>query len=116
MIKNELCILMNYAEGGTLHSLIVEQQRKYLPEKLIMHYFAQLALALRFIHSKRIMHRRSFKTIKLSVFANLGDLKTPNILMNRKKTIVMLGDFGISKQLSTITQASSLVGTPNYLA
>ncbi|KAI6182110.1 Protein kinase domain-containing protein [Aphelenchoides bicaudatus] len=101
MIKNELCILMNYAEGGSLHNLVVEQQGKFLPEKLIIYYFAQLAMALRFIHSKRILHR---------------DLKTPNILMNRKKTIVMLGDFGISKQLSTITQASSLVGTPNYLS
>jgi hypothetical protein len=36
--------------------------------------------------------------------------------MNRKKTLVMLGDFGISKELSTISLASSMVGTPNYIA
>lgn len=48
---------MHFAEGGTLQKLIVEQQGKYLPEKLIMHYFAQLALALQFIHSKKILHR-----------------------------------------------------------
>lgn len=56
VIKNELCIVMNYAEGGTLQKLIKEQKDNYLPEKLIMYYFAQLALALRFIHSKKILH------------------------------------------------------------
>lgn len=57
MIKNELCIMMNYAEGGTLQKLINEQGNNYLPEKLIIYYFSQLALALRFIHSKKILHR-----------------------------------------------------------
>jgi serine/threonine protein kinase len=49
---------MSYAEGGTLQKLISEQQGKYLPEKLIMYYFAQLALALRYIHSKKVLHRK----------------------------------------------------------
>jgi serine/threonine protein kinase len=49
--------MMNYAEGGTLQKLINEQGNNYLPEKLIIYYFSQLALALRFIHSKKILHR-----------------------------------------------------------
>jgi NIMA (never in mitosis gene a)-related kinase len=92
---------MHFAEGGTLQKLISDQQGKYLPEKLVLYYFAQLAQALRFIHSKKILHR---------------DLKTQNILLNRKRTMVMLGDFGISKELNTGGVASTLIGTPNYLS
>ncbi|KAI6206383.1 hypothetical protein M3Y94_00903900 [Aphelenchoides besseyi] len=97
-----LYIMMHYAEGGTLEKLIHERQGKYLPEQLIKFYFAQLAQALRYLHSVHIIHR---------------DVKTQNILMNRKRTIVMLGDFGISKQTNnTLSECFTVVGTPNYLS
>lgn len=53
------------------------------------------------MHSKQILHR---------------DLKTQNILLNKKRTIVKLSDFGISKELSTKSLASTIIGTPNYLS
>lgn len=53
------------------------------------------------MHSKQILHR---------------DLKTENILLNKKRTIVKLGDFGISREISTFSLASTLVGTPKYLS
>lgn len=53
------------------------------------------------MHSKQILHR---------------DLKTQNILLNKKRTIVKLSDFGISKELSTRSLASTIIGTPNYLS
>ncbi|CAD5208141.1 unnamed protein product [Bursaphelenchus xylophilus] len=97
---NELNIIMHYAEGGTLDKLIRDQQGVYIPEKTIMYYFAQVARAIRYIHSKRILHR---------------DLKTQNILLNRRRTRVMLADFGISRELNT-SAAHSFVGTPSYVS
>jgi NIMA (never in mitosis gene a)-related kinase len=45
--------------------------------------FAQIALAMQYIHSKHILHR---------------DLKTANIFLT-ERGVVKLGDFGISAQL-----------------
>ncbi|VDM97486.1 unnamed protein product, partial [Onchocerca ochengi] len=60
-----------------------------------------VAIGLEYMHSKQILHR---------------DLKTQNILLNKKRTIVKLSDFGISKELSTRSLASTIIGTPNYLS
>ncbi|MCP9261020.1 hypothetical protein DINM_004412 [Dirofilaria immitis] len=61
----------------------------------------KVAIGLEYMHSKQILHR---------------DLKTQNILLNKKRTIVKLSDFGISKELSTRSLASTIIGTPNYLS
>ncbi|CAD5205780.1 unnamed protein product [Bursaphelenchus okinawaensis] len=98
--KSELYIVMHYAEGGTLDRLIHDQQGVYLPEKTIMYYFAQVARAIRYIHSRKIVHR---------------DLKTQNILLNRRRSRVMLADFGISRELNA-SLAHSFVGTPGYVS
>lgn len=58
-------------------------------------------MGLEYMHAKNILHR---------------DLKTKNILLNRKRTIVKLSDFGISKELASRSLASTVVGTPNYLS
>ncbi|EPB71815.1 hypothetical protein ANCCEY_09095 [Ancylostoma ceylanicum] len=71
------------------------------PEAQVLNYFTQILIALNHIHSKQIVHR---------------DLKTQNILLNRKKTLVKLSDFGISKELTTRSLASTVIGTPNYLS
>lgn len=105
-IDNQLAIVMQYAEGGTLERLINDQKvigdmREYFPEKTVLEYFTQILIALDHMHSKHIVHR---------------DLKPQNILMNRRKTILKLSDFGISKELGTKSAASTVIGTPNYLS
>lgn len=108
--KGQLCIVMDYADGGDLHSKLKEQREKfskgalsqqYLPEDTILNWFTQMCLALKHCHDRKILHR---------------DLKAQNIFLN-KNGIVKLGDFGIAKVLSsTVEKAVTIVGTPYYLS
>ena len=101
--KGQLCIVMDYADGGDLQSQIKETRAagKTLDENTILNQFTQICLAIKHCHDRKIMHR---------------DLKAQNIFMN-KNGIVKLGDFGISKVLgSTVEQAVTIVGTPYYLS
>ena len=66
-----------------------------------MDWFAQIALALRHCHERRILHR---------------DLKSKNVFLT-SRNFVKLGDFGISKMLSnTADKARTIIGTPYYLS
>jgi NIMA (never in mitosis gene a)-related kinase 8 len=67
-----------------------------------LYLFSQLTLALHHVHSHNILHR---------------DLKTSNILISGSgiEKILKIGDFGISKVLSTKSKAETIVGTPSYL-
>ena len=56
----------------------------------ILQLFVQLLVAIEYVHSLNILHR---------------DLKTQNVLLNRKRTVLKIGDFGISKVLSSATSA-----------
>lgn len=96
-----LSICMEHAANGDLFHLIKKQKGIYFEEGVVLMWFAQIALALDYIHNRRILHR---------------DIKTQNILIahdNRAK----LGDFGISRVLNnTLEHAMTVVGTPYYLS
>jgi len=99
--KGNLCIVMDYADGGDLLQKIKNTHGKYLPEKMILDWFTQIALAIKHIHDRKIIHR---------------DLKSQNIFLT-SKNFVQLGDFGIAKVLShTMDKANTVVGTPYYLS
>ncbi|XP_077549145.1 serine/threonine-protein kinase Nek8-like isoform X3 [Haemaphysalis longicornis] len=99
--EKSLAIVMEYAPGGTLCDYLKQRGRALLSEKEVLHYFGQLVLALEHVHSRQILHR---------------DLKTQNLLLNQSRSIVKVGDFGISKILNSKSKAESLVGTPNNLS
>ncbi|ELU04715.1 hypothetical protein CAPTEDRAFT_111937 [Capitella teleta] len=96
-----LMIVMEYAQGGTLFEYLQQRNELLLEEEEILRFFAQMLLSLQHVHSKQILHR---------------DLKTQNILLNKKKEAVKISDFGISKFLSSKSKAYTVVGTPCYIS
>ena len=98
-----LHILMEFASGGTLYDRITgaAQEGTHFDEDQILRWFTQTMMALNHVHDHKILHR---------------DVTTKNIFLTEDGN-VKLGDFGISKMLSTQTHfASTVIGTPNYLS
>ena len=87
--KRHLCIVMDYANGGDLSTRINQQRQKnqYFSEDQILDWFVQIALAIKHIHDRKILHR---------------DLKTQNIFLTAQGEI-KLGDFGIGKYLFIVS-------------
>lgn len=99
--EKALMIVMEYAQGGTVYSFLEGREGKLLDEDEIIRLFVQILLAIHHVHQRNILHR---------------DLKTQNILLNKTRKVVKIGDFGISKILSSKSKANSVIGTPCYIS
>ncbi|DAZ92402.1 TPA: hypothetical protein N0F65_003785 [Lagenidium giganteum] len=102
-VDDELNIVMEYSDGGNLRQLVKMRSREKMgpfPEAVIMCWFAQLVLAVAYIHGKNVLHR---------------DLKAQNVFLTRKN-VVKLGDFGISKALAGDDTANTACGTPESMS
>ncbi|XP_007500539.1 serine/threonine-protein kinase Nek4 isoform X2 [Monodelphis domestica] len=96
-----LYIVMGFCEGGDLYRKLKEQKGKLLPENQVVEWFVQIAMALQYLHEKRILHR---------------DLKTQNVFLTRTN-IIKVGDLGIARVLENqYDMASTLIGTPYYMS
>jgi NIMA (never in mitosis gene a)-related kinase len=93
---------MDYCEGGDMFNKIAKQKEMgvLFSEHQILTWFVQMALALKHVHDRKILHR---------------DLKTQNIFLTSKGEI-KIGDFGIARVLQhTYDCANTAIGTPYYL-
>ncbi|KAL3118757.1 hypothetical protein niasHT_009605 [Heterodera trifolii] len=98
-----LVLVLEYVNGGDLETWLQKSTndcRVLLPEADLWRVFAQIADAVRYIHTKNIIHR---------------DLKPPNVLM-KKNNQAKLTDFGLSRQQDGGSRANTVCGTPYYMS
>ena len=101
--KRHFNILMEYCGDKNLKKFINEykEKKQFIDENTIYNVILDICLGIKTIHKNKIIHR---------------DLKPENLFLTKDNRI-KIGDFGISKQLTTINQyANSMVGTSNYMA
>ena len=92
-------IAMEYVRGTNLKALLQGDQPLSLP--FVVDVIAQVADALDYAHSHRVIHR---------------DVKPANILITADNR-VKITDFGIARlDTSNLTQEGQLLGTPNYMS
>jgi protein kinase-like protein len=98
-------MVMEFVEGEPLSKLLRREGRLGL--RLAFDILLQVAEALHYIHSNRIVH---------------CDIKTENILLSeqpgaqRRAKLVKLVDFGLARSTSGTRNTGSLSGTPHYVA
>jgi len=93
-------LVMEFVEGRTLKELIQGQGK--LPPEQALYIVRQVAEALTSIHRRGVIHR---------------DIKPQNIMIQPNGRIKVM-DFGIAKSvdMSTLTGAGFMVGTPHYIS
>jgi serine/threonine protein kinase len=92
-------IAMEYVRGTTLKAMLQSDQVFGL--SAVVEIISQVAEALDYAHSHRVIHR---------------DVKPANILITADNR-VKITDFGIARlDTSNLTQEGQLLGTPNYMA
>ncbi|KAJ9470926.1 Serine/threonine-protein kinase nekl-2 [Diplonema papillatum] len=100
--ESYLNLVTEYCSGGDLQQLIEKRRGEVsrFTEPETAYILFQLLLGVQYLHSSQVMHR---------------DLKPGNVFLC-EDLCVKIGDFGISKMLSSQSMATTMVGTPFYLS
>ena len=96
--KKKLFFILEYCPGGELFNLL--QDRRRLTEPQTRFYTSQMILAIAHLHKSNVVYR---------------DLKPENVLINHDGYI-KITDFGLSRMDVDMTEATTICGTPEYLA
>eukprot|EP00210_Caulerpa_lentillifera_P009177 g8749.t1 len=102
--KTHLCLVIDYAAGGTLLDLLLKDRTRILSESVARRFFQQLVTGVDYAHRKGVANR---------------DIKPENILFRPvskgKPPVLVLSDFGLARR-----DASGLIsrmeGTSGYIA
>ena len=79
--NKQVFLVMEYANGGSLHTLLKSRSDRRLKDNEARKIFKQIASAISYCHSKNITHR---------------DIKLENVLLDESKSNIKLIDFGFS--------------------
>jgi len=96
---NYLYLVQQFVDGDNLLTLL--QDRGIWQESQVKQLLLELLPVLKFIHEQKIIHR---------------DIKPENIMRRRSDGLLVLIDFGVSKQLSgtLMSKPGTQIGTPGY--
>lgn len=100
VVKNELLLIMEYADGGELIEYV--EQKQGLEEVECRSLFKQMISAIEACHDQGIIHR---------------DLKLENVLFESKaRSRIKIVDFGISGRCKGQTGERTDAGTVRYMS
>lgn len=96
--KQQLFLIMEYANGGELFDYIVKKKR--LQDQEACKFVQQILSGVEYLHKLKICHR---------------DLKPENLLLDENKNIKIV-DFGLSNTYKTGETLKTACGSPCYAA
>ncbi|MEG4106055.1 bifunctional serine/threonine-protein kinase/formylglycine-generating enzyme family protein [Microcoleus sp. S13_C5] len=98
--ENYLYLVQQFVDGDNLLKLL--QNQGIWQESQVKQLLLELLPVLKFIHEQKIIHR---------------DIKPENIMRRRSDGLLVLIDFGVSKQLSgtVMSRLGTQIGTPGYV-
>ena len=109
--KDHYYLVMEYVNGGNLTDCLRAYQKKYgssFPEDIVQYLMRQIVDAVKYIHSKEIIHR-DLKLDNIMVnFNNEEDKKNGNMKNSKIKII----DFGLSTYLPKSALTFTALGSP----
>ena len=82
--RDSINIIMEYCENGDVGKFLKKQMNRPLDETRIWKFFIEMCLGVRYLHSKKILHR---------------DIKTCNMFLGANDKI-KVGDLGVAKLLN----------------
>jgi serine/threonine-protein kinase ULK/ATG1 len=101
-------VIMEYCNGGTLSDCLRRFGRPF-PIEVIQYFMRQIVAGLKYLHSKRIIHR----DIKLdNILVNFKNKKEKNYLKALLTSEVKIIDFGLAIQLAPGELAITALGSP----
>ena len=104
-------LVTEYCNGGGLSDCLEKYKEKNnaaFPEELVQYLMKQIVSALRYLHSKRILHR----DIKLDNILVHYDSEEDRVNQNIMKAKVKMIDFGFARYLKKEELAYSTLGSP----
>ena len=104
-------LIMEYCNGGCLSDCLEKYQEihgKPFPEEIVQYLMRQIVPAIKFLHSKKIIHRDLKLDNIMIKFFNEEDKKNLNLMKSQVKII----DFGFATKLIKANLAYSTLGSP----
>ena len=105
--NNHIYVIMDYCNGGNLTECL-KKYGKPFPVEIIQYFMRQIVGALKYIHSRRIIHRDIKLDNILINFRNEQDKINNNLLASEIKII----DFGLATRLGSDGYAYTFIGSP----